>query len=262
MIILVFVISLSCFTAFANKFPTGLELKQKNFFSEKHDDGKKIIIFGSSHVGQLNTTNIDSILNSNEKNYQIYNLAYNADLPSRRLQFVDEINDLRPIIIIYGISYRDLQTSINENPLPDPKYFFNQISKQVIHNDITVNPKLITLNFIRNLQGEQNNRIISYPNTPFFIYNPETQIHITNEIELEKDSGGSEVHLEMPEKNSEVKSLIELIHKFQKNHIKVVLFLTPLNNHYLQSVDPLQHLIFNSTINYVKKETNIPIYDL
>jgi hypothetical protein len=225
---------------------------------------------GSSHVGQLNTTHITNQLNTKKITYEVFNLSYNSDTPERRTQFVDEIIALKPTLVIYGLSYRDFQTSINENPLPDPKYFFNQLFDKLFHKDITVNPKLITLNFIRNLQKDsslfrlQESRI-SFPDTPFFDYNIETQGHIASKIELEKQSQTSEalkLNLETPDKNKQVQSLVNLIQKFQQNDIKIVLFLTPLNKYYLITIPDSQNAIFNATINYIKDETNVSIYDL
>jgi len=172
-------------------------------------------------------------------------------------------------LVIYGLSYRDFKTSINENPLPDPKYFFNQLFDKLFHKNITVNPKLITLNFIRNLQKDsslfrlQESRT-SFPNTPFYFYTIEAQ-HIASKIELEKQSQTSEalnLNLGTPDKNKQVQSLVNLIQKFQQNDIKIVLFLTPLSKYYLITIPDSQNTIFNATINYIKDETNVSIYDL
>ena len=262
----IFIISFSSFSVFAYKFPTGLEVTEKKFFSKNFDNGNRIILIGSSHVGQLNTTHINNNL-KNKINYEIINLSYNGDTPSRRIQIINEMITLRPKIVIYGISYRDIQTQINENPLPDPKWFLNQFSKEEFHSDITVNPKLITLNFVRGLTDTSNSQKtdIVFENTPFFKYNPDSQMHIVNDKELEKQSKISEsarFNLERPIHNKEVKHLIEIIQKFKQNNIKIVLFLTPLNNHYLNTISPTQHEIFNSTVDYIKNETHVPIYDL
>ena len=122
----IFIISFSSFSVFAYKFPTGLEVAEKKFFSQDLDDNKKIILIGSSHVGQLNTTYIAYKLKTHGDNYEVLNLAYNGDTPTRRIKFGDEILSLKPKLIIWGISYRDFKTNINENPLPDPKYFLHE----------------------------------------------------------------------------------------------------------------------------------------
>lgn len=264
----VFAISFSSFAVFANIFPTGLDISQKAFFAKRFSDKEKIILLGSSHVGQLNTTHITNYLN--KENIEVLNLAYNSDTPERRSRFLNEMIALKPTLVIYGISYRDLQTSFNENPLPDPKYFFNNLVNELMENDITTNPKLITLNFIRNVQKtfgilNTEEKALTFANTPFFSYNVETQMQIANEMELEQqshDSEASKFNLEIPHKNKQVRSLIDLIHKFQQNNIKVVLFLTPLNKYYLLAIPDSQHIIFNSTINYVKDETSVSVYDL
>jgi hypothetical protein len=83
-LILVFAISFSQFSVFANIFPTGLNISQKDFFSSKFSNNEKIIIMGSSHVGQLNTTHITNQLNTKKITYEVFNLSYNSDTPERR----------------------------------------------------------------------------------------------------------------------------------------------------------------------------------
>ncbi|MEO9309961.1 MAG: hypothetical protein ABI337_06665 [Nitrososphaera sp.] len=267
-IFLVFAISFSSFAVFANTFPTGLDFSQKNFFAKEFSDKKKIILLGSSHVGQLNTTYITNYLNKND--IEVFNLAYNSDTPERRSRFLNEMIALKPTVVIYGVSYRDFQTPFNESPLPDPKYFFNNLSNELMKNDITTNPKLITLNFIRNVQNSfvvlrTEEKILTFDNTPFFSYNIETQTQIANEIELKKQSQRSEASkfsLEAPDKNKQAEALINLINEFEQNNIKVVLFLTPLNKYYLAEIPDSQHIIFNSIINHVINETGVSVYDL
>lgn len=264
----VFAVSFSSFAVFANTFPTGLDVLQKGFFAKKFSDKEKIILLGSSHVGQLNTTHIASYLNKYD--VEVFNLAYDSDTPERRSRFLNEMITLKPSLVIYGVSYRDFQTPFNESPLPDPKYFFNSLSNQFMRSDITTNPKLTTLNFIRNVQNSfgvlmTEEKTLAFDNTPFFLYNIETQTQIANEIELEKQADRSEAskfNLEVPDKNKQAHALINLIHEFQQNNIKVVLFLTPLNKHYLLAIPDSQHMVFNSTISYVRDETGISIYDL
>ena len=143
--ILIFIISFSSFGVFAYEFPTGLEVAENKFFSKDFDNNNKIILIGSSHVGQLNTTKIKEIVNLNQKpNYEIFNLAYNTDTPTRRTIFSDKIILIKPKIIVWGISYRDFQTNTDENPLPDPKYLLNNFFSENYHTDVTVKDRKST----------------------------------------------------------------------------------------------------------------------
>jgi hypothetical protein len=203
-------------------------------------------------------------LNIHGDNYQVFNLSYGGDTPILRTQFIDEMIAVKPIIVIYGFSYRDLQKGGEYpfHPLPDPKYFSHLLSKVVFSSD--VNPKLITLQFIQKQLGNPfvvSKGFISFPNTPFYSY-PSNQ-PIANDSELRRDSNNvPKFNLESIDSKIQVQYLIELIHKLQTNDIKVVLFLTPLTNQYMSAIPPSQHLIFNSTIDHIKKETNVTIYDL
>ena len=197
-------------------------------------------------------------------NYEVLNLAYNGDTPTRRIKFGDEILSLKPKLIIWGISYRDFKTNINENPLPDPKYFLHESISEKFHNDITVNPKLITLNFIRdsfNISKIVKDRF-QFSNTPFFQYNDHQRNIVDDKLLRNEYPADMPLNLEEPTKNLEVKTLVSLLHKFQQNDVKVILYLTPLQRHYLEIIPEKQNLTFYSTVSYIENQTNIPIYNL
>lgn len=264
-IILVFIISFTSFVVFAHTFPGGLEGSEKQFFSKEFTNKKKIILMGSSHVGQLNTTEINYRLLKDGYNYEIFNLAYNGDKPSRRLHIIDDIIELNPSLVIYGISYRDFRTQINENPLPDPQYFSHKIFSNIMYQDVGTNPKLITLNFFRDSQKDPFlNKLISFSNTPFFTYNIDTQINLMDELELEKikNSDATSLNLEDSERNAEYQNLIQILNRLKNNHIKVVIFLTPLHKHYIEQIPKPSLQVFDTIVDNIERQTNVPVYDL
>jgi len=268
-IILVFIVSSIGFIIFSNIFPIDIDISQKKFFFERGlDNKKKIILIGSSHVGQLNTTEINNNFIELGYDYKIFNLAYSGDTPSKRIQMIDEIISLKPSIVVYGISYRDLihiESNDQKVPLPNPKYIINKFTSEVLNIKPVVNPKLITLHFIRDFMDnailKERKNLMS--NTPFFDHTSHEKI--VDELELEKQGNTSEARLldiKNSDNNYEYDSLLEIISRCRDNKIKIVLYLTPLNKYYLQAIPKSSLQGFDSMIYSIKNKTEVDVYDL
>jgi len=267
----VFTVSFSIFLIFSHFFHTGFIDLENKFFSQDFDEDKKIIILlGSSHVGQLNTTHIEEYITKKNPEYKIYNLAYGADTPERRLESLDKLISLKPTLVLYGISYRDLSIPImNNNLFPDPKLYFHDFASSFGTNLEINNPKLITLEYIRNAQ---NNSIlfvpterITFPNTPFFVYYAPSQMSIVNETELGKRAFTSEaasINIVEPSINRQTISLIKLVNGLERNGAKVVLFTAPLHKFYLEELTNSQNETFNKTLEKISNESQVKIYNL
>ena len=77
------------------------------FSSELESENLSIFLIGHSHVGQLNNTKINQIISENHNNVDVYNLAMYHDTPSVRSEQIDEIINLNPKMILYGIAIAD-----------------------------------------------------------------------------------------------------------------------------------------------------------
>lgn len=154
-----FSISVAFFYIFHENFPPQKvsDIEEHAFFKEQLDiNSKKILMLGGSGAAQLNSTMIDDSLKNNDKNFVFYNLAYNADTPKLRYQSAHQTLDLKPELILYGITYYDLNgyvwKNIKKNPQPLPEIQLNP--SELIFTDkdpfSKINPKETTLNFIRN----------------------------------------------------------------------------------------------------------------
>ena len=129
------------------------EIKNDQFFIEQKTSAKnKIFILGGSAVGQLNTTVVNEMISNNLPNYEVYNLAYNGDLPTLRIQSVDATINAKPKTVFYGISYWSLADYHEKKNTLDfiIKNLFN-----VDSNTNSINPKAATLNAIKITFGDE-----------------------------------------------------------------------------------------------------------
>ena len=147
-----FIITFLSFFIFYDIFNESAKaFSEHQFFTQEFNTKiKKIFIFGSSHVGQLNTPYINEIISGPYEDYIVYNTASAADDPRERLENLHLLISLKPEIVFYGISYRDFHT-----PLLEDEFSFDikQLSKEIISDDnpiLKINPKFTTLQLIRN----------------------------------------------------------------------------------------------------------------
>lgn len=71
----------------------------------------RIFLVGSSHVGRLNATFIQNYLLNHGKNYEVFNLAVAGDKPSLQLLSLKNEILLKPVLVVYGISFRDFEST-------------------------------------------------------------------------------------------------------------------------------------------------------
>ena len=259
----VFIVSFSVFFAINNFFPSYFVLAERNFYKQDFSNEKIIALMGSSHVGMLNVTHIESELNTDGYSFSVYNLAVKGDVPEERAKTIDDLILLKPILVAYGISYRDLNVPAS-NPLPDPKEYFHDFISQV---DVIQNPKIVTLEKIRTLQSTwfASSKEITWKNTPFMTYDPITEMQIMNDTVLKNQifiSESSKINLGNASTNKQVLFLINSINELKKHNIKVTVYATPLHRFYLEGLDQTQKDAFNSILEKITEDTGIKIYDL
>lgn len=240
------------------------------FYSQQFDPKiNKIFLIGSSHIGHLNTTLIIENIKQNHKNFDVYNLAENGDSPKVRSKSISKIISTNPELVFYGISFRDFHSepnSINAN-----QEFFN--IQQTLENNIpnelvSINPQKITRTLIRDFLNDVGLvKLPVYdiypPNTPFFYLGP-LQTVIKNDDELQRQlllvlPKPSEINIQT--NNEQVKNFKQIILEFQKNDIKVVLFITPSHRIYLSEIPSDDVKAFDEIITQISNEFNLKIYD-
>jgi hypothetical protein len=247
---------------------------EKQFYLQDWTEpqNKKIIIMGSSHTGTLNNDYINNHLEKNGLNFTSYNLSIGADTPSDRLWSIDNIIDMNPSLVLYGVGWRDLENTdsvqqnrnINSKLLFDPELFFNDLIPLNIHNEICLSslksPLSITIGFVRNLLSPNNEVGIQNQFMPFFLhFNYYSLTHSNDElvdhpILLKKYKG-------FDDSGKNANALKKIITKLKENDIDVILFVTPLSNiyldNYLPEVNKLDMFYFMDTL---KNDYNIKIF--
>ena len=247
-------------------------------------DKPKILIFGSSHTGSLDTDYIQEYLIDRGSEAEIFNLSQSSDYPSRRAHTIGYISELNPKMILYGIEIRmfegqspveqeqltALQITEIKSIVPNTKNIFESILFPLWDNDffskIPKSPKITTLqtikHFVRN--SDQTLNIDLDSNRPFF--NIEKTITPIVELkELEKDwkKKNHQFYGINPETNSEFETLKNLIKEMEQKDVKMVIFATPKSSVYLDWLDEYDKEIFNKMLQDIRNsDTSVYIqYD-
>lgn len=254
--------------------------KHPFFLSELNSEKTSIFLIGHSHVGQLNTTKINQVISERYNDVDVYNLAMYHDTPSERLKQIDDIIHLQPKIIFYGIAIADFlgpckysndcnSSKMNEAKLPDPKDFFKNLEIAKKLGLEQMNPKFITLKFIRegfsgnSLFSEQGRRLELGKTTPFYEID-DTYTKITSDSTLKnsiKESSSNMINELTIRDSEETKYLKDIIKKLQENNIKVVLFKTPHHKYYIENVPESALKDYDTVLDEVSKELNVDVYD-
>ncbi len=248
-------IGISIFTVFQFTFSDSLNTRQRTFYEQDFDPNtNKILLIGSSHVGQVNATYIDEFISDKMPNSVVYNLAESSNHPSQRLSSIDEIITLKPSIVVYGIAYRDFsdKSQIHKDAIfPDPeKIFHDSVTSPLLENvDFLENPKLITLNTIRNLM---KTNVIDNPsafyknNTPFFPYDDLENNMISTNSEIEKNHNKNSIQIKINViNNKEIHSLEKIIKIFQQNNTPLIIFITPHSEFYTDLISDSEKKIIS-----------------
>jgi len=251
------------------------DVKDHPFFAEnKNSDSEKILLLGGSGPAQLNSTMINQLLNKNYENHIFYNLAYNADTPKQRYKSINETIMLKPELVLYGITYFDLNgfywVNTEKNTQPLPTIELNPAAL-LSYDDpfLEINPKETTLNFIRESFGdtgffpEKADRF-QLENAPFSFFD-EYQTIIADDNDLKKIRAESvKTHVNQNEAitKEQVRHLKEIIELLQNNDIKVIIFVLPQQKYFLDLIPEDDKAIFYASLEEIKSEFNVKIYDL
>lgn len=226
----------------------------------------KVLLFGSSHTGALNTDYIQEYIGLD---YKVYNLATASDYPTRRIETLTNVIELKPKMILYGIEIRmfEGQPSVKQEQLtalqiieinsvlPSTKEFFENILFPLTANDffskIPKSPKIITLQIIKHFVRDSNQTITLNvdSNRPF--YNIEKNIDPVVDLEIlkkDQESKNMQFHGIDPQNNREWDTLKKIIKELKHNNIKVVIFATPKSSVYINWLTDENKIIFDQML--------------
>jgi len=272
-IFLFVVIAFSIFTVFQFTFSDSLTTRQRIFYEQDFDPTiNKILLLGSSHVGQINATHVDALISKKISPFIVYNLADTANNPSKRFSTIDEILKLKPSIVVYGVGYRDFsdKSEINKDIIfPDPqKIILDSLLLTSFNNyvDFLENPKLVTLNTIRSFLKTQildNSSELVKKNTPFYPYGEKLNNIIRDNSEIEKNHDKNSIQIKINLKNNpEINSLEKIIETLQQNNVIVILFSTPHHTFYTDLISDSDKNSFDLILKELSQKYDLEVYYL
>ena len=270
------VVSVSIFLFIMSVVPDYVYLEHKEFYSQDLP-GEKIFIFGTSHVYALNPMIITDELIEKGYNYTVYNLGQGSFDAEERLRTIDFVISQEPKVVVYGIAYQTFYShgrNIAENPpesFPSPTKLVDLLSTVQIplNTGLLDNPKFATINTVNHFYQKQTGEFQEeperpYPNTPFFVYTPYSEIP-AEQKDLENDGKfvnykGHEIY--PIDKNRTYEALKELIRSLHEHDIEVIIFTTPHLKNWLEQVPAQQEKIFNSMLDDLENEFNFEVFRL
>ncbi len=258
---LAFIIVLSSFIPFYEKYRVQnvWEINDDPFFQKiSQIKNEKSLIIGGSAVGQLNSTHINKIISDKFSDYTIYNLAYNADIPTQRLYSLESTISVNPKIVFYGISYWSLSDYYNMGNS-------NDLFQSLFKNNFEINPKATTLNAFRIILGDNTGLFPSQKyvseTTPFFPYlEDQMKINEQSKFYLDVETTTKKVH-QNPSNSEQLIAFQDTIEILQKNNIKVIIFTVPLHQSYLDIIPKNDKIIFKETLENLSQKYDVKIYD-
>lgn len=264
--IIAILISVSILIVLENQFPLKKikaleEFFDERFFLQDFSKAENIVLLGTSHVAQANTTVINHKVMQLSKNYTVYNLGMGADDPSKRINQIDKIISMKPKAVFYGISYYDFPA------VPEKDRLLIKMTRtlsDLVNNKADFdNPQLFTRYYLFPSKDEHKNNQLyeddcfSVPNTPFDKYCPKNQIPDTLE-ELKKLPNPEWVNDLSQER---MISLLEIIEKLDKEDIKIILFVTPVHKIYIDRLSDYQRNSFENIIKNLSDKYGVKVYD-
>ena len=212
---------------------------------------------------------INEQLSNEQKNYLVYNLADIGDNPTRRLNSIDNIISHKPEFVLYGIGMWGFEKPISKlqshsaiDFLLQPGDFFKSLFQDNIDlygygpGKFIISPKDRSLTSVKYiLRGPDQ------PYHPFLKFEP-TSIHSNERLIENFGIPGSNEGLDVTEENKKIIALNQIIHKLQKNDIKVILFSYPHSKVMYSTFQPQDLKDFQRMLDNKSNEFSIPVYFL
>jgi len=258
-LLIVFTVVFSGFFFFNKTFT---DISEEKFYSQEFDlSKKKILIYGSSHLIQLNSTHIKEEVSKISDKHVVFNMAENGDTPQRRSLNIDKDLHLEPEIIVYGIGFRDFSSLKKEN-LETEFRFVDLIPFDTTELE-TLNPKLTTLEVLRSaaieLITKNKNSNVPYPNTP--VFSERVQDIIIESNELNNNLERFEDFSIPTENNEQVEYFRTIIETMTENKIKVIILVTPHHSTVLEKIPQIEMKNFYEILSIIEDKFDVKIYD-
>ena len=276
---------------FMNTYGSSMEDNKTVFYHQVFDTNeKKIFLIGSSQTGQLNEAFIQNLIFDSKSNYKIYNLAYGEDAPVQRLAHINDIISAKPENVVYGIGFRDFAKGTwvfvdpdaqKENILPEPEIYFQNIERSVglflnLDYENLKYPQSIIRNILHKMISSANDyqtteygATLTKPFWPSFDYLGTTStdeelrdLYVRQCEQNDRRCSSSYEPINPSEENKNFIALKEIIKKLKENDIEVIIYSTPHNKYFLDSMRESDKQIFDTFLSIISDEFDIPVYRL
>ena len=218
---------------------------------EFSNNSDKVILIGSSYLTGINPIEIQNSINSDQKSVSVFNLLIKSDTPfDRKHSDLKNLINLEPKLVLYGIGIRDLDCTNNEKFKQTP----------LIPPNVEIDsPKQFSIKFLKFLSSKfLTQEIVNNGYYPSYIVPKDRVVNLEKQnFPINKELGSC-----MVTNNYQVESLIYNIKEFQKNEIKVVIFLVPHSQTYWENISKKSENSFMNTMRNTVEETKINLYDL
>ena len=264
-----------------------VERWEEMFYAQNFDpDKKKLFLIGSSVAFFINHTYIEQYLNSNEENYDVYNLGHDFNIPKKRIKSLDLIIGAKPDVIVYALGIADLRVDdsiyvehmIRERGViptiqkPQKQWLASVIS--IVDEKITVkkffgidtknfkNPKYVSLNVIQKLIERKplEGSFELFPKTPFVHMGDFLHTVTTNEEMSSWKNAPYRDHLDLTGEN--VLAFKQIVSEITKNNIKLIILVTPHHEFYRNNIPDKELEDFFSLLNEITEKNDIKIINL
>lgn len=248
------------------------------FYSQDFDPNtKKLFFLGSSFAVRINQTSIEETLSNQGEIYDVYNLGIPVDLPSERIDSIDQIISSKPDVVVYVIGFRDIEITEKdkkqESLQQNSTFYISKIKippLSALSKDNSIlgfeiskkqNPKLISLQI---LDTQLTNKRLGppmdlLPRHPFQGQGPLpffTQEEMS--VKYQKLQFYHEINLE----GENAKALKQIVSKLSENDIKVFILFNPYHEIYLSQVPDEKWDLINAWLQDISKENSVHIIDL
>ncbi|MGY5146577.1 MAG: pentapeptide repeat-containing protein [Candidatus Nitrosopumilus sp. bin_7KS] len=258
---------------------------------------KKILVLGASSVDVLNFTSIDRYLAEHGfMDYEVYNLTEDGDRPTERITQIQEIIDIDPDLVLYGIGMREFgydtfspgmtnclplnydafwnmrKETPNKIKITDTSYDTNYFEPlAIIKNEIKrntvhifpdfVEPKFATVSLLNNALYQKDIRTESFLNKNYTELKKQGGVNkiVSNEILKEKIKHRVFGYCEDTNKD-ELSHLGIILERLQEENIDVKVFVAPYSGPYLDVLSDLTIRHYFTGLYKTTNSSNVELY--
>lgn len=219
-------------------------------------DAKKIVLVGSSFIRPLDSHEITKHLAENNLQAEVTHLGVDMDLPSRRINALNDIISLKPDVVVYGIGYR---IGINDGT-HDQKFGCDVIHEDdtTYQNSLAQKTKIDEIESSISVPKVTNSETVDFSKykAESIDQEPLSPIEVIN---LREDPP-----IDMCKEllSKELANVKEILNTLNKQGIKTIIFITPHPKAYLDRIPDYDEDYYRFMLQSIGYEFNVDVYDI